>query len=314
MARGRAIPLGGRPRPGARIVVKLLLIALILVLVAGLVLVGAGGFFTYEIVTARDDVETVTPSSFLLSHVDTLGFTDTDGEQHDGWLLRGLRGAPVVILCHGYNSNRSEMLSVGTMLQDNRFNVYLFNFWPSQPRRRISDLGVRQAKVLASAIATVTRQEGINPRRLGLFGKNTGGYASLAVAERNPLVKALAVVNVYENPLDMFNAQIDQSLGSTPVFRVIADAEFRLLNLRSDPPAVGENISKLDGMAKFFVSGRDVPSLASTTEKFYGLAPQPKRLLVMDRPQAALETGAERKELENQLLIFFQQNLPLRAD
>lgn len=316
MARARAIPVGAKPHRGVRLAVRLLLILLILGLVCGLVLVGAGGFFTYEIITARNDAETVTPTSFLLSssNYENLSFIDADGEQHDGWLLRGHRGGPVIVLCHGYDSNRSELLTLGTVLQDNHFNVYLFNFWPTHPKHRLSDLGDRQIRIVASAMAAATSHEGINPRGVGLFGKTTGGYAALAAAENNPLVKALAVVNVYETPLEMFNAQIDQMLGSTPLFRVLMDAEFRLLNFRSDAPAIGDHLSKLGGMPKFFVSGQDVPILAATTAKFYNLAPQPKRLLVMEHSQAALENGSERKELENQILSFFRENLPIRVD
>jgi pimeloyl-ACP methyl ester carboxylesterase len=252
----------------AGLALRLLLIVVILVAVAGVVLSAAGGFFTYRIVTDYNPTENLTPDSFLLSNYESLSFTDPAGVEHAGWLLRGLKGAPVVVLCHGYNSNRSELLSLGTVLQENHFNVYLFNFRGTNPKSLSSDFGAHPVSVLQSAIDKVVKEPGINTSRLGLFGKNTGGYAALAVAEKSPDVKAVAVDNAYEQPIEMFNSQVDQVLGSTPLFRVVMDAEFRLLNSASKAPDVGANFSRLDAIPKFFISGRDASSLAAITEKF----------------------------------------------
>jgi pimeloyl-ACP methyl ester carboxylesterase len=301
-------------RRGTGLVVRLLLIVVILAAVAGVVLSAAGGFFTYRIVTHYNDTENVTPESFLLSNYEKLSFTDSAGEEHDGWLLRGLRGAPVVVLCHGYDSNRSELLSLGTVLQENHFNVYIFNFRGANPKTLSSDFGAHPVAVLQAAIAKVLAQQGINTTRLGLFGKDTGAYAALAVAEQNPKIRALAMDNVYEQPMQMFNAQVDQTLGSTPLFRVVMDAEFRLMSSASKTLQVGENLSKVDSVPKFFISGRDAPSLAALTASIYDRAVQPKRMLVMDHTQFGSMNGTEKKEYENQILAFFQQNLSLRAD
>ena len=314
MARRRSVARAGPSRFSSAFIVRLLLIVGTLVAVCALVLVAAGGFFTYRILTQRDDTENVNPTSFLLSNYESLSFKDKFGEEHAGWLLRGLKGAPVVILCHGYDSNRSELLSLGTVLQENHFNVYLFNFAGTQPKSRFSSLGVREALITQTAIENVLKQPGINTRRLGIFGKNAGGYAALVVAERNPLVQAVAVDNAYAAPMQMFNAQIDEVLGSTPLFRVVMDWEFRLVNIRTESPELSRNLPKLDSIPKLFISGRDTPPLAAIMEEFYDRAGQPKRLLVLEHTRAAFVTGTEKKEYENQVLTFYLQNLQLRAD
>lgn len=314
MVRIRGAAIAGPSKSPAAFLTRLLLVVGIFLVVCALILVAAGGFFTYRIVADYNDTENVSPESFLLSNYESLNFTDAQGDTHAGWLLRGLRGAPVVILCHGYDSNRSELLSVGTVLQENHFNVYLFNFRSPSGKPTFSDLGVRQASVLDFAVQRVLKQPGINTTRLGLFGKTTGAYASLLVAGSNPLVKAVAVDNAYRRPVELFNAQIDQLLGTTPLFRVIMDAEFRLLNFRTQAPELPENLPKLNAVPKFFISGRDAPALAKMTEQFYNHASQPKRLLVIDHTQSAFMSGTEKKEYENQILTFYLKNLPLRAD
>lgn len=63
-----------------------------------MVLVGAAAFLTYRITTAHESVENVTPASYLLSSYENVNFTDAAGHEHQGWLLIGLRGAPVIFL------------------------------------------------------------------------------------------------------------------------------------------------------------------------------------------------------------------------
>ncbi len=289
----------------------------ILILLGVLVVVLAmlGGMLTYRVLTTHNDTETVTPATYLLSNYVTLNFKDKRGGEHDGWLLLGLKGAPVVILCHGYNANRSDMLSLGTVLRENHFNVYIFNFGGPKAKEGFSDLGGRQAEDLLAAIETLGKQPAINPNRVGLFGTTLGAYAALAVAERTPLVKAIAVDSVYERPSQFFDTQIDEALGgSSPLFRLLTKAEFRLFTWGSKPAPLGADLSHLEKVPKLFISGRDKPTLAQITEDLYNLAPQPKKLLVLERSQSVLTSGAEKNEYESQILNFFLQNLPLRAN
>jgi esterase/lipase len=315
MARRRAVAVAAPSRFPAVLVLRLVRGAVILAFVLFLVLGVAGVVLTYRIITARNDTEIVTPGTYLLSNYETLNFRDSTGGEHEGWLLLGLKGAPVILLSHGYNSNRSELLSLGMVLRENHYNVYAFNFFGPKSQVGYSDLGVRQAADLLAAIRTVVQQPGVNRYRVGLYGTTLGGYASLIAAQQSPLVKAIVVDTVYDRPEQLLDAQIDRVLGgSSPAFLLLAEAEFHLFTWGTKAPMVRANLSKLENMPKLLISGRDMPSLAAITEELYGLAPQPKRLLVLEHSQAALASGAEKKEYENQVLSYFLQNLSLRAD
>src|SRR5579863_5809424 len=306
MARRRDVAIAAPSRIGAGLLRPILMGILILVLACFIMLVAASGFFTLRIITEHNDIENVSPPTFLLSNYESLSFTDLSGGEHDGWLLSGLKGAPAIILCPGYNSNRSDQLSLGAVLQENHFNVYIFNFRGSKTRQSDSDLGVRQASDVQAAIEWITKQPGINPHRVGLFGPTSGGYAALVAAEGNPLVKAVAVDSIYEKPVQMFDAQLDQLLGGpSTFFRYLAEGEFRIMNLKTKTPDVRADLPKLANIPKLFISGRDTPSLASITENLYNAAPQPKTLREFEHSQSAQASGAERKEYENQILSFF---------
>ncbi len=315
MARRRAVAVAAPSRFPTEFISRFLRGVLILAFVLLVALAGTGGILTYRIITARNDTEVVTPSSYLLSNYESLNFTDRAGAEHEGWLLLGLRGAPVIILCHGYNSNRSELLSLGTALRENHFNVYLFNFGGRRVKEPFLDLGVRQAADVLQALKIVTQQHAVNPRRVGLFGTTTGGYAALIAAQQSSLVKALVVDTIYDKPDQMFDAEIDRRLGgSGPAFRFLAETEFHLFIFGTKAPPVRENLSKLENIPKLFISGQDTPWLAAATEELWSAAPEPKRLLRMEHSQAAQTSGSEKKEYENQVLNFFLHNLPLRAD
>jgi hypothetical protein len=313
MARRRTME--GPPAYSAGAISKPLITLAILALVALVALLGASSFLTYRVVTTRNSVENITPASYLLSNFEPVNFTDHFGGEHEGWLLLGLKGAPVIVLCHGYDSNRSEVLPLGTLLRDNHFNVYLFNFQGSKVGKRFSNLGTREADDLGAALETITEHKAVNPQRVGVYGVNSGGYAALVAAERSPLVKALVVDTIYDNPDQMLEFQIDQLLGgASSVFHFLARTEFHLLAGGGRPPRLREDLHKLGGMPKFFISSRDVPVLARVTESLYSQASPPKRLLVIEHSQSGSASSEAEVERNNQILGYFLQNLPLRAD
>ena len=315
MARRRSYAVPGPSRIRGQFVLRLLLGIFVLLFVIFLALAGVGAGLTYYVTTTNSLQESVTPQSYLLNSYIPLSFVDRLGGEHEGWLLLGLRGAPAIILCHGYDSNRSDLLSLGTILRDNHFNVYIFNFHGPKARESFSDLGPRQASDLMSAIGVVTRQPDVNPNRVGIFGTSVGGYATLVAAELNPKVKALAVDTTYTTPEQMFNSQIEHLLGgSTGLFHVLTEAEFRVASVGGESYAMPANLSKLANTPKLFFSGWDNPPLAAMTEKLYEQAPQPKQLRVMEHTGSGMASEAEKKEYENQILNFFLQKLSLRAN
>lgn len=287
-----------------------LILALVVVTVGGI-----SGFISYKILTKHNDTERITPDAIFQTSYINLNFTDRMGREHEGWLLVGLQGAPAIILCHGYDSNRSDLLVLGNLLQANHFNAYVFNFQGPKVKGRFTDLGLTDVEVLKAAIGKVTQQPGVNPNRVGLFGINSGGFAALAVAEESPLVSALVADTVYDDPTAMFDAQVDLFIGGTgEAFRVVPRTVYRLINYRKERPAIRASLEKLKDKPKLFVQGRDTGLLSRQTEALYAAAPEPKRLLVLDQSYMMLSSGTVKKEYEDQVLNFFLQNLPLRAD
>ena len=315
MARRRFYAVPGPSRIRGEFVLRLLLGIFVLLFVIFLALAGVGAGLTYYVTTTNSSQEAVTPQSYLLNSYIPLSFVDRVGGEHEGWLLLGLRGAPAIILCHGYDSNRSDLLSLGTILRDNHFNVYIFNIHGPKANERFSDLGSRQTSDLIAAIEMVTRQPDVNPNRVGVFGTSVGGYAALAAAESNSKVKTLVVDTTYTTPESMFDSQIERLLGgSSGVFHVLTDLEFRIASMGGGSYSVQADLPKLANVPKLFISGHDNPQLAAMTEELYDQAPQPKQLLVMEHSGAGMAVETEKREFENQTVNFFLKYLSLRAN
>ncbi|MGC2718956.1 MAG: hypothetical protein WA209_05155, partial [Candidatus Acidiferrales bacterium] len=73
-----------------------------------------------------------TPATFdlnvMMGHPVAFSFPTPKGGQREGWFFPGLRGAPTVIVCHGYLSQRADVLTLVSALQDQQFNVFVFDF------------------------------------------------------------------------------------------------------------------------------------------------------------------------------------------
>jgi pimeloyl-ACP methyl ester carboxylesterase len=315
MARRRLYAAADPSSISGHFISRPLLGILVLLAVISVVLAGVGAALTYHVITTNSTQESVSPQSYLLTSYLPLPFIDHFRGQHDGWLLLGLRGAPAIILCHGYDSNRADLLSLGTILRDNHFNVYIFNFHGPKAGEGLSNLGSRQASDLDAAIETIAKQPDINPHRVGLFGTSIGGYAALVAAESNSKVKAIVVDTTFSSPKAMFDSQIEHLLGgSTGLFHLLTEAEFRLATIGSGTYDMPGNLPRLAGIPKLFISGRDDPSLAAMTETLYSQAPDPKQLLILDHSVTSVADEAEKREFEDQTLNFFLQKLRLRAD
>lgn len=268
------------------------------------------GFLVYQIIhPAR------TPSSFDLSimmgHPTTFSFPVADGPKREGWFFPGLQGAPTIVVCHGYQSQRTDVLTLVTTLQDHQYNVFLFDFSGHGTSEGSTSLGYKEAGEVESAIQALAKRNDVDRKHFGLWGTDMGGYAVLETAETDPRVAAFAVTDVYSDPREMLRMQVRQSgLTAVPYVLNASDAIFRLVNYsyRSTPPA-SANIGRTHGIPKLFISSDDQPQLASETTQLYNEAPDPKQMLRDDVRYRDMSDD-DRKNYENAMVSFFLQYLP----
>lgn len=293
---------------------KLFLSILVLLLLSLLVVLAISGFVLHGVLWPDRGASGVDPKR-MLSPPDAVSFTAPGGRAQDGWLFPGLRTAPVIILCHGYGRQRSDLLTLITPLQEHQYNVFVFDFSGHGSNPGSTTLGPRETATLLAAIEELSRRSDLDNTRFGLWGTDMGGYAALAAAASDARVKAVAADSVYNQPIDFVSFQVERSgTSSIPLVSFFSRQGYRLLNWssRNEPP-LASRLAALAQTAKLFIQGRENAVLADATLQLFLQAPEPRAQAVFPRTDYPVLPEQEKKEYESQLLSFFLQHLPAAA-
>jgi len=289
---------------------KLLSGILALLLFGFAAVASVSGFLVYQILHPSRNATTF-DLNVMMGHPTTFSFPTAGGPPREGWLFPGLRGAPVIIVCHGYLSQRSEVLTLVTALQDHQFNVFLFDFVGHGTTPGTTTLGYKETAELQSAVQALATRDDVDSKRFGLWGVDMGGYAVLEVASKDPRVAAFVVDDAYDDPRAMMQIEIQKSgLTVLPYVSRLSDFGFRLLNypFRDEPP-VSTHLARTKGIPKLFVQSDDRPPLAAQTLELFIKSPDPKSTIRETQSYRDMSDD-ERKTYENQIVNFFLQNIP----
>jgi pimeloyl-ACP methyl ester carboxylesterase len=239
-------------------------------------------------------------------------FSVPGGGARSGWFFPGLRGAPTIILCHGYGSARGELLTLATSLQDRQYNVFMFDFIGHGDNKGYSTMGYEEAGELKAALDSLAKRDDVDPARFGVWGVNVGAYAALAVAEQSPAIRAVVVESVFDQPSDFLKLQIDRSgLAGIPFLKGMTvraygwkEREYRYL------PPLSVRLSRTGGVFKLFLEAPEEPKLAADTRELFLRAPDPKQDAVLTQGNYAGMQDDAKKTYENRILSFFLVYLP----
>lgn len=269
-----------------------------------------GGFLLYHILSpGRSQAETL--SGDFPGHPEALTFDVPGAGRRQGWFFPGLKTAPTILLCHGYESNRSELLTLVSALQDHQFNVFVFDFAAHGTSSGYSTMGYREAEELRAALAVIARRPDVDTSRFGIWGTNLGAYAAASVAAGDPRVRALVLDSVYNRPQDMVRLEVKRSgLAALPLMQDTVVVAFRWLNYRYRmQPALAGLLPRLGGVYKMFLSSAEEPELEKSTRDLWQLAPPPKELVELLHGNYAGMLDDEKRTYENRIVSFFLLNL-----
>ncbi len=290
---------------------KLIMAALAVAFFSLLTTATVSGFLLYRIVSPVQSRGEINTKDFP-GHPGDVTFDVPGMGRREGWFFPGLRSAPTIILCHGYQSNRGELLTLVTALQDNQYNVFVFDFDAHSASHGLTTFGFRETQELRAAIATVAQRDDVDRERLGLWGANLGGYTAIAVAAGDPRVRALAVDSVYDRPVEMLRLQFERSgLSPIPLMRGSVELGFQWLNssYRHEPP-LSARLPRLAGVPKLYIMGSDEPQLAQSTSELFRGSPEPREQVLLAHGNYVGMRDDEKRIYENRIASFFLLNLP----
>jgi pimeloyl-ACP methyl ester carboxylesterase len=285
---------------------------LALLLFAFVAIASVSGFLLYQILRPARNAATF-DLNVMMGRPTTFSFPLAGGSSREGWFFPGLRGAPVIVVCHGYLAQRADVLTLVTALQDHEFNVFLFDFTGHGTSRGVTTLGYAETRELSSAVAALATRDDVNQRQFGLWGVDMGGYAALEVAASDARIGAVAVDDAYDDPRNMVQIEIAKSgLTVLPGVRPFSDFAFRMIEypFRNEPP-VSTRLGRASAIPKLFVESEDRPLLVNETMHLFDKAPEPKMLL-RERLSYRDMSDDDRKSYESQIVSFFLQNISPR--
>jgi len=269
------------------------------------------GFLLYQVLRTTHAAAPTIDLNVMMGHPVDFSFSVPGGGSRDGWFYPGLRGSPTIVVCHGFHSQRSDVLTLVTALQDQQFNVFLFDFTAHGTSPGVTTVGYHEVAELQAAMQALATRDDVDPKHFGLWGVDMGGYVVLENAVSDPRVSAFIVDDAYADPRDMVHIEVKRSgLTVLPYVSKFCDLGFRMVNYqyRRQQP-VTALLARTKGIPKLFFVSDDRPDLARDMTNIFTLAPEPKQM-IRDRTSYPDMSDEDRKNYESQVVSFFLLNLP----
>lgn len=295
---------------------KLAVVILTLVFFAVLATAAIAGVLTYWIVKPQRTSSEISMASFP-GKPDEVEFTVTGLKPsgRKGWFFPGLRGAPTIVLCHGYESSRGELLTLVSALQDHQYNVFVFDFAAHGANAGVTTFGYRESDEVRAAIDTIAQRNDVDPTRFGVWGYNLGAYAALREAEKDNRVRAMVLDSVYDYPKQMVKIGVEKTgVGGFPLMVKSAQTTFEWLNFayKDDPPLSG-GLKKLVDVPILFIQANDDPELGGITRNIFLKASDPREQAIIAHGNFVNLPDEEKRTYENRVVTFFLTRLPVSA-
>lgn len=288
-----------------------------------MIVVGAfEAWLVYRVTHPRRTNYEITPNQYQLITGGSMAWSEeewdnSDGTKASGWFLRGISGAPAIVLNHGYGKNRAELLNLGVKLCESGYHVLLPDLrGHGNSTVSYSSLGVYEKGDLIAAINYLKAKKNtqgqlmVDGSRVGVYGVSLGGYSALTAAAENPTIKVIVADSVYPKPGWLTQSVLKEMFNyAPPVMNQLAN-----LGLRSyfwgqyDEGSAEEALSKFKGQKLWLVTNQaNTPAAADTNQTTLDLFQQaqfPREILRVERPRSEAQdayddriVGVFRKDL-----------------
>lgn len=141
----------------------------------------------------------------------------------EGWIFIRGAGLPGIVVTHGLNGSRADMMDLGYRLWERGYNVLIYDLRAHGENLSLATtLGAVEKKDLAAAVEyfknyktkVANRQEPlVDPNKIGLYGVNVGAYVSLMVGGEDDAVKAVFADMPYDSVREFAHLRAREMFG-----------------------------------------------------------------------------------------------------
>jgi uncharacterized protein len=233
-------------------------------------------------------------------------FPSRDGALMSGWWIPPAGGATVILL-HGSDNDRRQLLPEARLLSSHGFGVLMFD-WPGHGESggRVT-WGQTEPGALLGALDWLDRVQS-QSQRTGALGFSLGASMMVSVAAADPRLRALVVEAII---LDL-DEEIAREYASRwgPISYVPARWGIRAGGWDPGAPKPLEQVAKLQGRPLLIVNGSADPMAPQAdARRFFDAAPRPKDLLVVPGAGHGGFANAAPDQYGPRILSFFQDAL-----
>jgi len=155
---------------------------------------------------------TRSPADLGLQHQSVYVIAE-DGFKTVGWYLPGDNGA-LVMVQHGYKSDRAQVLDVAAMLRRHGFGVLVTTTRAhDNSDGETITFGVHEMKDLAAWHAFVKTLAHVDPNRIGMFGSSMGGSMVIQYAADHPDIRAIVADSAFSSLDDTVKVSVPHQTG-----------------------------------------------------------------------------------------------------
>ncbi|HVI70896.1 MAG TPA: hypothetical protein VM656_05355 [Pyrinomonadaceae bacterium] len=314
-----------RRRIGKRLIKSFLPIVLVIVLAV----VGAVSFIVYCVSRPAKRPYVVTPESFSRISGRALKVTDEswttlDGRQARGWLLKGVEGAPAVVLLHRYTGDRSWLFNLGVKINETTHSTIL---WPDlrghgeNPLVKWTSLGARDGDDLIAALNYLRGLKSENQKKLvgesfGVYGVELGAYSALKATRTEPQIKVLVLDSVSKSPNELLGSAVSGCVGlDNGIVQSLSRVAMRLYMLGSFDNTDACDFARTIGDRRvLLLSGAEAGRLRDSTASLQSCFPNPGNVeMRTDLPLSGFSlpsaTGEQGEAYDRVVIEFFARNL-----
>lgn len=263
-------------RFGPRLIVAASAVALGLALFA--LLIGARAFRMEAASFHPERGPVALPADPLLRGLRPVAFHSDDGTALAGWYLPSRTGAAVLLL-HGSEADRTQLLPEARLLAPAGFGLLLFD-WPGHGESAgMVHWGAGERAALRAATDWLSRQRDLNPARLGALGFSSGGAILVEEAATDPRLRALVLEGTYSDAAELTCDQFKSWGLPAQLGALFADRHFGM-DLHEPQPV--QLVAALAPRPLFIIAGENdsvVPN--AMAHALYAAAAEPKTLWII---------------------------------
>lgn len=236
---------------------------------------------------------------------ETISFTSDDGNTLHGWYIPS-ENETAVILLHGHDATRTQMLTQAHMLAKNGFGVLLYDLrGHGESLSHNRSFGWEDVTDVEAAVAYLQQRKDVDPNKIGLFGFSLGGQIALRAAHLDGIQAVAADGPGFANARDLpsptsFRERL-RNLDSWLWFRI-----FEHQSGLTATTAVVDQIAALAPKPILLISAGDEMPIG---DHYYEHASNPKTLWKIPEASHGQGSWIRPQEYEDHLVIFFNHAL-----